>query len=163
VSGVKALTGLAALIAAAQSDDSEASVASLAKRGLEVVAGNNDGFFSVRPSVNGLGNEVAYAKMGSNIDGGLSARDMFVDPEHRGNGLMNEFYDALEEITGKRVSPSNHLTPDGAKFWRKRDPDVLDSLLKAGYFDEWDVSGTVREALEGSLFGPPDPSKTVGF
>jgi hypothetical protein len=163
VSGVKALTGLAALIAAAQSDDSEASVASLAKRGLKVVAGNNDGFFSVRPSVNGLGNEVAYAEMGSNLDGGLSARDMFVAPEYRGNGLMNEIYDAIEETTGRTVSPSNHLTPDGAKFWRKRDPDVLNSLLKAGYFDEWDASGTVREALHGSLFGPRDPSKIVGF
>ena len=171
MSGAKALTGLAALIAAAQHEDADASVAKLAARGYRLVEDVQDPKYtdSLFTVIDDAGSDVARAHMVDAAErtevfpGAITALDLEVLPPYRGNGIAGEMYDAIQETAGKPVRPSNHLTPDGAKFWSKRDRDTLDQLLKAGYFDEWDSSGTVREALEGSLFGPVDPSKTVGF
>jgi GNAT superfamily N-acetyltransferase len=154
-------------LAAGQSEESDASLAKLAARGYRLVEDVQDSKYnhSLFSVVDDAGDEVASAHMQSaqRFPGSLNALDLEVNPPYRGKGIAGEMYDAIEEATGRPVKPSGHLTPEGAKFWRRRDKETLDQLLKEGYFDLWDSSGIVREALEGSLFGPPDPSKTVGF
>jgi hypothetical protein len=114
--------GTAGLLAAGQSEDADASLASLAAKGLKIDTPDGK-LFSVTqrgPEI-GPAREIAYAEMEKNGLGGLSARDMAVTPEYRGDGLMGETYDAIEEYTGKNITPSSWLTDDGAKFWEKRD------------------------------------------
>ena len=152
---VKGTAGLLGLLAAGQSEDADASVASLARRGLSVARERShlDGsLFSVR-SANG--DEVAHADMGGDLNGGLSARYMEVEPEHRGDGLMNEIYDAIEEMTGMGITPSPWMTKDGVNFWVRRDRNLIDDLYNNGEFS-WDeaTEEAVEKALQESLLGP---------
>jgi hypothetical protein len=122
IMGSAALPVAAGLLAAGQSEDADASLASLAAKGLKIDTPDGK-LFSVTqrgPEI-GPAREIAYAEMEKNGLGGLSARDMAVTPEYRGDGLMGETYDAIEEYTGKNITPSSWLTDDGAKFWEKRD------------------------------------------
>lgn len=161
IMGGAALPVAAGLLAAGQSDDADASLASLAKRGLEL-ASTDGKLFSVTQKGPDVGprREVAYAEMGSDLDGGLSARDMAVTPDYRGGGLMSETYDAIEEITGKNITPSNWLSDDGAKFWVKRDRQLIEDMYNDGQFD-WDdgFEDRVGRALEG---GNADPRLLAG-
>ena len=147
------LAGGVGLGALGQSEVADASVASLARRGLNIVTepSHLDGsLFSVRKAD---GTEVAHADMGDDLNGGLSARYMEVEPEHRGSGIMNETYDAIEEMSGKGVTPSYWLTEDGVKFWVKRNRNLIDELYNNGDFS-WDraTEDAVERALQNSEY-----------
>ena len=85
------------------------------------------------------------------MDGGnYSAYSMQLNPEHRGTGLMSEAYDAIEEVSGRKIEPSHTLTEDGLKFWIRRDPDKMRELLDGpqGYdYSEGVVDSLFAEAL----------------
>ena len=158
MSGARALTGLAALIAAAQSEDADASLAKLAERGIRVAQKINN------PDLNDMefsllspeGVSMGGARvMDPDFSGVLRADQMELYPEHRGQGLMDMLYDAIEEMTGSPMAPSNYLTPDGAKFWARRDPLQLQERMDNGDFDwDWHETGrAVEKALEDSLLG----------
>jgi GNAT superfamily N-acetyltransferase len=152
--GAAGTAGLTGLLAAGQSDDSEASVASLAKRGLRIVEGHSpastsgDSLFDI---VDGRGDDIGGAEFWVTPGGDLNAYGMRLYPEHRGTGIMNEAYDAIEEISGRKIEPSDVLTEDGMKFWIRRDPRKMQKLYERERFDyyEKDVLDSIfAEALE---------------
>ena len=152
--GAAGTAGLAGLLAAGQSDDSEASVASLAKRGLRIVEGHSpaatpsDSLFNI---VDGQDKMIGGAEFWATPEGKQYAYAMRLNPEHRGTGIMNEAYDAIEEISGIPIEPSDVLTEDGMKFWIRRDPRKMQELYEGERFDyyEKDVLDSIfAEALE---------------
>jgi len=143
------LAGGVGLGALGQSDEADASVASLAARGLRLVEGKSpaatpsDNLFNI---VDGQGGKIGGAEFYVTPDGDLSAYNMRLNPEHRGSGIMSEAYDAVEEITGRMIEPSDVLTDDGMKFWIRRDPSRMRELQQGGRFDH------LEEDLFDSLF-----------
>ena len=143
------LAGGVGLGALSQSEDADASVASLAARGLRLVEGKSpaatpsDNLFNI---VDGQGGKIGGAEFYVTPDGDLSAYNMRLNPEHRGSGIMSEAYDAVEEITGRMIEPSDVLTDDGMKFWIRRDPSRMRELQQGGRFDH------LEEDLFDSLF-----------
>ena len=142
--GAAGTAGLAGLLAAGQSDDSDASVASLAARGLRLIekpqtpSGSPSGKFgSIFDIVDDRGAKVGDADMKSMRGNRYSANHMFLRPEHRGTGIMNEAYDAIEEVSGRTVVPSEILTEDGLKFWMRRDPQQVQELIDNGAFEHF--------------------------
>ena len=152
--GAAGTAGLTGLLAAGQSDDSEASVASLAKRGLKLAESRSDGVDgpdSLFKIVDGKDKEIGGAEFWVTPGGDYNAYAMRLYPEHRGTGIMNEAYDAIEEISGRKIEPSDVLTEDGMKFWIRRDPRKMQKLYERERFDyyEKDVLDSIfAEALE---------------
>jgi hypothetical protein len=152
--GAAGTAGLTGLLAAGQSDDSDASVASLAKRGLRIVEGHSpaatpaDSLFNI---VDGQDKKIGGAEFWATPEGKQYAYAMRLNKEHRGTGIMNEAYDAIEEISGIPIEPSDVLTEDGMKFWIRRDPRKMQKLYERERFDyyEKDVLDSIfAEALE---------------
>ena len=152
------LAGGVGLGALGQSEDADASLAKLAERGIRVTQKINN------PDLNDMefgllspeGVEMGGARVRDpDFSGVLRADQMELYPEHRGQGFMDMLYDAIEEMTGSPMEPSNHLTPDGAKFWARRDPLQLQQMMDSGDFDwDWQETGkAVEDALKNSLLG----------
>lgn len=147
--GAAGTAGLAGLLSAGQSEESDASVASLARMGLRLVDGRSpaatqsDHLFNI---VDDQGSTIGGAEFYVTPDGDLSAYGMRMNTDHRGNGIMNEAYDAVEEVTGRKIEPSDVLTGDGLKFWIRRDPYKIREMYDDGLLDDYD-----REVFD-SLF-----------
>jgi len=152
--GAAGMAGLAGLLATGQSEDSEASVASLAKRGLKLAESRSDGVDgpdSLFKIVDGKDKEIGGAEFWVTPGGDYNAYAMRLNPEHRGSGIMSEAYDAIEEVSGRMIEPSDVLTEDGMKFWIRRDPRKMQKLYERERFDyyEKDVLDSIfAEALE---------------
>ena len=145
--GAAGTAGLTGLLAAGQSEESDASVASLAARGLKLVGNDYDfaGGGTVWNILNEKGTKLGGADMGVMDGGNYSAYEMHLNPEHRGTGLMNEAYDAIEEVSGREIEPSDTLTEDGLKFWMRRDPQKLRGMADKGLLFPWE--GDVLETI----------------
>ena len=108
-----ALAGAVGLGALGQSEDADASLARLAARGIKVTQKINN------PKLNDMefsllspeGVDMGGARvMDPDFSGVLRADQMELYPEHRGQGLMDMLYDAIEEMTGSPMGPSHYLT-----------------------------------------------------
>lgn len=150
--------GAAGLLGAVAPEEAEASKAKLAARGYGLVQDVqnpeiNESLFSV---VNAQNEEVARAHMADAevFDNALNALDMEVLPPYRGRGIMNETYDAIEEVTGKPVMPSPFLSDDGVRFWMKRNAPALQKMVDEDKFYDPDNFEKVARALQQ---GSADP------
>ena len=136
------LAGGLGLGALSQSEDADASIARLANRGLRLVERDSEYADRLFGVVDEQGGKIGRADFEIMPEGHLEAYEMAIYPQHQGNGIMNEVYDAVEEITDRKIEPSGSLTDDGQKFWIRRDPAKMREYLK----------GTTSEDRLDSLF-----------
>lgn len=160
-----AMTGL---LGAGMSEESDASLAKLAARGLEVTdiidpedSRVGEYFLSQPDSTKSLGVLRTDYAVDSGFDEGYMASQLTeIAPEYRRQGLARELYDAAEELSGNKLVPSTHLSVDGAHMWNARDAELLrqvqDKMVDENY-----------ERVEGILNpeGRPSPNavKLRGF
>jgi GNAT superfamily N-acetyltransferase len=50
----------------------------------------------------------------------MGGEALFVDPEHRRQGIATAMYDLAEATCGKQMRPSTEQSEDGRMFWKKR-------------------------------------------
>lgn len=162
IMGGLALPVAAGLLAAGQSEDADASVASLARRGLRLAEGNSRDADSLFNIVDERGGKIGRAGFEITPEGNLSATQMSINKEHRGSGIMNEAYDAIEEVSGRKIEPSGALTDDGLKFWIRRDPDKMREYL-SGSFDDARVNSIIAENLQRGSSTVPMLATTAGL
>jgi ribosomal protein S18 acetylase RimI-like enzyme len=119
--------------AALAPQETDASVAKLAARGMELVdlidpEDSRVGEYFLRKgddnkSIGSLRTD--YAIDSGFDDGYMSSLNTEIAPDYRRQGLAGEMYDAAEEISGNKLVPSTHLSMDGAYMWNARDPELL--------------------------------------
>jgi hypothetical protein len=166
IMGGLALPAAAGLLAAGQSEESDASLAGLAKRGLEL-AKRPYGFELIDKTRIGERGEIAgRMDLDSYVDGDpmtVSMVELYDNAgDRRGTGIGSLFYDAVEEATGGVIEPSRAFTEDGARFWAKRDPYAMQELLDADLLDS-DSALNVQNAIGAYQKGNADPRLLAGI
>ena len=159
-----AMTGL---LGAGMSEESDASLAKLAARGLEVTdiidpedSRVGEYFLSQPDSTKSIGVlRTDYASDSGFDEGYMASQLTEIAPEYRRQGLARELYDAAEELSGNRLVPSTTLSPDGAAMWNSRDRELLEQVQDKMGRDNYD---TVESVLYPEGRGP-GPVKLAGF
>ena len=116
--------------------ESEASVAKLAARGMELVPNIDpedtrvgEYFLRQGDDTKSIGSlKTDYAIESGFDEGYMSSLDTEIAPGFRRQGLAGEMYDAAEEISGNKLVPSTHLSMDGGYMWNARDPKLLEQV-----------------------------------
>ena len=119
--------------AALAPQETDASVAKLAARGMELVdlidpedSRVGEYFLRKGDDTKSIGSlRTDYAIDSGFDDGYMSSLNTEIAPDYRRQGLAGEMYDAAEEISGNKLVPSTHLSMDGAYMWNARDPELL--------------------------------------
>lgn len=146
------------------SSESEASVASLYDRGMKIRRQlHTDPTRQVyRVTDRATGEEIAGADFYEQGPGVLQGFSMGVNEPYRGQGIATEMYDAVEELSGRQLQPSNFLTDDGLAFWMKRDPDAVQAMYeRQGGRDRFPEGHKYTQALKSRL-GSLIPAGTIG-
>ena len=125
------------------SEESDASVAKLLERGMRVVGEPDprdsrvgEYFLQAGDDTKSIGNLFTESAETSGYPQSnfMASADTFLADQYRGQGIAQELYDAVEEITGNTLVPSEILTADGARLWASRNPDRLSEV--SGVMDE---------------------------
>jgi hypothetical protein len=125
------------------SEESDASVAKLLERGMRVVGEPDprdsrvgEYFLQAGDDTKSIGNLFTESAETSGYPQSnfMASADTFLADQYRGQGIAQEMYDAVEEITGNTLVPSEILTADGARLWASRNPDRLSEV--SGVMDE---------------------------
>ena len=174
--GVKINSGLLPGIATAGvagasilgSDESDASIAKLADRGMKLidVVDPEDSrvgqyYLQKGDDTKSIGSvNTDYALDSGFGEGYMSSQNTEISPEYRRQGIGREVYDAIEELSGNQLVPSTHLSPQGAAMWNSRDRGLLEQVQDRMGKDNYD---TVEDVLYPE--GRPDPNavKLRGF
>jgi|GEM_PF-4478974 len=151
-----AMTGL---LGAGMSDESDASLAKLAARGLELTdmidpkdSRVGEYFLSEPDSTKSIGVLRTDSAVDSGFDDGYMASQLTeIDPEYRRQGLAGEMYAAAEELSGNKLVPSTTLSPDGAAMWNSRDRGLLEQVQQKMGSDNY---STVEDVLNPDGMGP---------
>lgn len=150
----------------AQSEDADASLRSLAQRGINLVdivdpedSRVGEYYLQKGSDPKSIGSvKTDYALDSGFGDGYMASLDTEIAPEYRRQGLAREMYDAIEEVSGNKLVPSNHLSPDGAAMWNARNRDLLEQVQKKMDGDAYD---TVEQVLRPD--GVTQPLELRGF
>ena len=151
-----AMTGI---LGAGMSDESDASLAKLAARGLELTdmidpkdSRVGEYFLSEPDSTKSIGVLRTDSAVDSGFDDGYMASQLTeIDPEYRRQGLAGEMYAAAEELSGNKLVPSTTLSPDGAAMWNSRDRGLLEQVQQKMGSDNY---ATVEDVLNPDGMGP---------
>jgi len=151
-----AMTGI---LGAGMSDESDASLAKLAARGLELTdmidpkdSRVGEYFLSEPDSTKSIGVLRTDSAVDSGFDDGYMASQLTeIDPEYRRQGLAGEMYAAAEELSGNKLVPSTTLSPDGAAMWNSRDRGLLEQVQQKMGSDNY---STVEDVLNPDGMGP---------
>ena len=124
--GGAALPAIGGLLAAGQSGDADASIAALARRGLKVIK-NGDDYDLIDEATGDYAGKMTTEEL---TNGNLWSADTELRAPYRRQGIGNEYYDAVEELSGKKMQPSPFLSRDGLRFWGRRDPEALANMVR---------------------------------
>ena len=137
--------GLGALLT---EEEAEASLARLGKRGLRLVE-EGDQFNLIDDATGGYAGMMTVDEL---PNGNLWSLDTELLPQYRGQGIGNEYYDAVEELSGKKMQPSPWLSMDGVRFWGRRDPEALANMVRNDEFYDPDNFGKVEGWLKDNEY-----------
>jgi hypothetical protein len=124
------LAGGVGLGALSQSEDADASIAALARRGLKVIK-NGDDYDLIDEATGDYAGKMTTEEL---LNGNMWSLDTKLNDAYRGQGIGNEYYDAVEEVSGKTMQPSPWLSMDGVRFWGRRDPEALADMVRNDEF-----------------------------
>jgi hypothetical protein len=163
IMGSAALPVAAGLLTAGQSEDADASIAALAARGLKVIR-NGDDYDLIDDATSDYAGKMTTEEL---LNGNLWSLDTQLGPNYRGQGIGNEYYDAVEEVSGKALEPSPWLSADGAKFWAKRNPEALARMVDEDKFYDGQNYEQAKSVLEDFGYyaerGNADPRLLAGI
>jgi len=116
--------------------ESEASIAKLAARGMELVPNLDpedtrvgEYFLRQGDDTKSIGSlKTDWANESGFEEGYMSSLETEIAPGFRRQGLAGEMYDAAEEISGNKLVPSTHLSMDGGYMWNARNPKLLEQV-----------------------------------
>jgi len=148
--------------------ESEASVARLAARGMELVPNIDpedtrvgEYYLKKGDDTKSIGSlKTDYAVDSGFGDGYMASDNTEIAAEYRRQGLAREMYDAAQEISGNELVPSPYLSPDGAAMWNARNRPLLEQVqqkMPRGNYD------TVEEVLYPDGRPQPNAVKLKGF
>ncbi|MDC1436988.1 hypothetical protein N8303_07060 [Gammaproteobacteria bacterium] len=144
--------------------ESEASVAKLAARGMELVPNIDpedtrvgEYYLKKGGDTKSIGSlKTDYALDSGFGDGYMASDNTEIAAEYRRRGLAGEMYDAAQEISGNQLVPSTFLSPDGAAMWNSRDRPLLEQVQQNMEPDNYD---TVEDVLYPDGRPHPDAVK----
>ena len=137
---------------AAQSEDADASLRSLAQRGMSLVdiidpkdSRVGEYYLQKGSDPKSIGSvKTDYALDSGFGDGYMASQNTEIAPGYRRQGLAREMYDAIEEVSGNKLVPSDTLSPDGAAMWNARNRGLLEQVQQRMGSDNYD---TVEQVL----------------
>ena len=147
--------------------ESEASIAKLAARGMELVPNIDpedtrvgEYYLKKGGDTKSIGSlKTDYALDSGFGDGYMASDNTEIAAEYRRRGLAGEMYDAAQEISGNQLVPSPYLSPDGAAMWNSRNRPLLEQVQQKMAPDNYD---TVEDVLYPDGRSPA-PLKLKGF
>lgn len=134
------------------SEDADASLRSLAQRGMSLVdiidpkdSRVGEYYLQKGSDPKSIGSvKTDYALDSGFGDGYMASQNTEIAPGYRRQGLAREMYDAIEEVSGNKLVPSDTLSPDGAAMWNARNRGLLEQVQQRMGSDNYD---TVEQVL----------------
>lgn len=150
------------------SDESDASVSSLYDRGMKIrrLISDDPERFKYEVTDRSTGENVAGAEFFKADDDRLQGFSLGVNEPYRRQGIATEMYDAVEELSGRELTPSNYLTDEGLEFWMSRNPEAVKEMFNArGGLDSFPEGHKYVKALRnkyGNALSSLIPTATIG-